>query len=150
MDRRTLAEPIAPTVDLADGGDWRTAGRDRAFGLYLLERTDDQTVADIPADRVYTGSLNNSGEALDLVDPSGNVIDTANSGGGPWPAGDASSRASMERHGALDLAGSWSTFPGIGGSGLDANGNAIPGTPRHPNAPMPTATTPASELTLRT
>jgi phosphatidylserine/phosphatidylglycerophosphate/cardiolipin synthase-like enzyme len=37
-----------------------------AHGFYLLERTDDSTVANIPADQIYTGALENTGETLYL------------------------------------------------------------------------------------
>ena len=37
-----------------------------ARGFYLLERTDDSAVANIPADQIYTGALENSGETLYL------------------------------------------------------------------------------------
>jgi len=114
------------------------------YGFFLLERTDDTTVADIAADQIYTGSLSNGGETLLLLDPVGNRIDSANPGGGGWPAGDSSSRASMERRGRDDRPGNWATFPGSDGNGHDAAGNPIPGTPRQPNAiwyPTPTPTT---------
>ena len=137
-----------------DGGDIREAlrGEIGPYGFYLLERTDDTTVSDIPADGDYTGSLNNNGETLELIDPSGTLIDTANASGGPWPAGNTSARASMERHGALDVPGSWSTFPGFGGNGLDAVGNPIGGTPRQANSPssatpLPTSTPPGTAAT---
>jgi hypothetical protein len=148
----TGPDPIA-MVDwtLTDGGDISVSltGEVAGFGFYLLERTDDQTVSDLAADCVYTGSLNNGGETLKLLDPSGVVIDTANASGGAWPAGDPFARASMERHGALDLPGTWTTFPGIGGNGLDADGLPIAGTPRQPNAPSipPASATPSATST---
>ena len=37
-----------------------------ANGFYLLERTDDTTVPDITADKIYTGALSDSGEKLIL------------------------------------------------------------------------------------
>ena len=37
-----------------------------ARGFYLLERTDDTSVANIPADQIYTGALENTGETLYL------------------------------------------------------------------------------------
>ncbi|MEW6715954.1 MAG: lamin tail domain-containing protein [Chloroflexota bacterium] len=115
-----------------------------AGSFYLLERTDDTTVSDIPADLIYTGSLSNSGEALHLLDPQGNVIDTANVTGGPWPAGNASNRATMERKGVQpDTASAWGTNTGFHTNGLDVAGNPIRGTPKQPNSvlfPTPTPT----------
>lgn len=120
-----------------------------ARGFFLLERTDDNTVSDIPADQIYTGALSNSGEALFLKDPLGNIIDTANGDGGPWPAGDDSARASMERLDvlALDSDANWTTNNGISRNGLDALGNSINGTPKAHKPPYvtiisPTATVP--------
>jgi hypothetical protein len=109
-------------------------------GFYLLERTDDSTIADILADCIYTGGLNNGGGSVHLLDPTGARIDSADFPGG-WPAGDAPSRASMQR----TEAGSWVTFAGPAGNGLDAAGNPIRGTPRRANrtsspAPSPTRT----------
>jgi hypothetical protein len=130
---------------LTDNGDIAVAlaGQIGPHDFYLLERTNDQTVSDIAADRIYTGSLNNAGETLELLDASGSLIDTANAAGGAWPAGNTSDRASMERHGLLDLTASWSTFPGVGGNGVDAAGHPIAGTPRSANAPS----SPAPSLT---
>lgn len=47
-----------------------------ANGYYLLERTDDSTVSNIPADQVYTGDLNNNGEVLILRNDVNVVVDT--------------------------------------------------------------------------
>jgi hypothetical protein len=113
------------------------------FSYYLLERTDDETVLNIVADKIYTGSLRNSGEVLMLYDPSGVVVDSANVDGGGWPGGDSGSRASMERRGGGDIPGNWATSMGLGGLGLDVAGNPILGTPRTLNSlhiPTPTAT----------
>lgn len=121
---------------LSDGGDIdiQLHGRIAPFSFFLLERTDDSTIANIAADQVYTGNLSNSGERLELRDPSGLLIDSANQNGGGWPAGEAGLRFSMERLGGDDRAGNWATFPGFGGNGVDADGNPIGGTPRQPNA----------------
>jgi hypothetical protein len=113
-----------------------------AYGLYLLERTDDTTVANIAADRIYAGSLNNAGESLWLLDPSGSVIDSANAGGGAWPAGGASARTSMERQASDDCAGCWGTYAGGAGSATDAAGNPIAGTPHEPNSGFTPTLTP--------
>jgi len=115
-----------------------------AYGLFLLERTDDTTVASITADLIYTGSLNNNGETLYLFDPNGNVVDSANQAGGGWPAGAATNRASMERRGGGDQPGNWATSPQWGGVGIDAGGHPIHGTPRSPNAILFPSPTPAS------
>jgi len=121
---------------LTDDGDLHVmlSGTLPPYGFYLLERTTDQTVADVAADQIYSGGLNNSGESLWLTDPGGGVIDSANADRGGWPAGDDVSRRSMERRGGDDRSGNWGTFPGFGGVGHDAAGNAIGGTPRQPNA----------------
>jgi hypothetical protein len=127
---------------LMDGGDIRVslAGIIAPHGYFLLERTDDSTIADLSAHQLYKGSLRNDGEALWLKDPSGKTIDSVNGGGGAWPAGNASTRASMERRTGL---GGWGTFTGVAPSGHDAAGNPIRGTPLKKNSvllPPPTAT----------
>jgi hypothetical protein len=117
-------------------------GQIAPYSFYLLERTDDTTIADIAADMLYTGSLHNSGEQLRLLDPAGGLVDSANLDGGSWPAGDSSSRASMERVGGEDRSGNWRTFTGYGGNGHDAAGGPIQGSPRQPNSIfLPTPTT---------
>ena len=135
-----LWNPGAAPVDLSgwvltDNGDIRISltGTIGAGAFHLLERTDDATVASIPADQIYTGALSNSGEALFLIAPAGNVIDSANGDGGPWPAGMAVAFGSMERTGAgLDSDSSWCSNDGIHRGGSDAGGNPINGTPRQP------------------
>jgi len=145
-----LHNPSADPIDLmgwrlSDGGDINVslAGSLPGYSYYLLERTDDTTILDLGADRIYTGSLRNTGEQLELLGPAGEIVDTANSGGGGWPAGESDSRASMERRGGTDLPGNWATFSGHFGNGLDADGNPIQGTPRQANSlffPTPTPT----------
>ncbi len=130
---------------LSDGGDISVSlgGAIGPYGYFLLERTNDETVSDIAADQIYTGSLRNSGERLELYGPAGELIDSANADGGGWPAGDAPSRYSMERRGGSDISGNWASFTGFGGNGVDADGHPIPGTPRHSNSlfiPTPTPT----------
>lgn len=123
----------------------RLSGEISGYGYYLLERTDESTIADLVADQIYVGSLHNNGEPLMLLDPSGALIDSANLQGGSWPGGEASTRRSMERRGGDDRPGNWSTFSGFNGIGRDAAGNPIQGTPRGLNSaflntPTPTAT----------
>lgn len=105
--------------------------------FYLLERTDDTTVSDVPADQVYTGNLNNGGETITLVDDGGAVVDTANASGGSWPGGAASpDYVSMERMSpeATDEAAGWQSNDQITINGVDAGGNPILGTPRAMNS----------------
>ncbi len=67
--------------------------------FYLLERTDDNTVPDIPADQIYTGALGNIGERLELYDGSGNLIDLVDCSSG-WFAGDNKTKQTMEKVGS--------------------------------------------------
>ncbi len=134
---------------LTDGGDIDVAlsGTLPPFRFYLLERTDDTTISDLPAHQIYAGGLSNSGEVLLLKDPAGGIIDTANRGGGAWPAGDAGSRASMERRGEEDRPANWGTFTGARGRGRDSAGNPIAGTPLGQNSffyRTPTPTLPST------
>jgi len=153
-----LHNPSPDPIDLAgwrlsDGGDINVSlsGSLPSYGYYLLERTDEATVSDLAADRIYTGSLRNTGEQLELLGPAGELVDTTNSGGGGWPAGQADSRASMERRGGTGLPGDWATFSGYFGNGLDAGGNPIQGTPRQANSlffATPTPTTIPSRIVI--
>lgn len=111
-------------------------------GFYLLERTDDETVSDIDADKIYTGSLNNNGDRLFLRDNSGQLIDSANGDGGGWPAGSASpGYYSMERTSgtATDVDANWQNNDGITRNGLDAGGHLITGTAKSENSGWNTA-----------
>lgn len=118
-----------------------------AGGYFLLERDDDSTVSDIPADQVYTGELSNSGEALTLYDSANKVIDTANGNGGSWPAGSTSTYGTMERKStSTDSDSNWSTNSGSTRNGKNANGGDIIGTPKSGNSPLPTPT-PTPEAT---
>lgn len=105
-------------------------------GYFLLERTSDQTVSDIPADKIYTGALEDNGEHLQLKDPTGQVIDEVDCSS-KWFAGSATTRATMERlhpllHGSH--ASSWGTNNGVTRNGLDAGSNPINGTPKSQNS----------------
>lgn len=132
---------------LDEGGDLHITlkGSIPAYGYYLLERTDDSTISDMPADQIYTGGLNNNGETLTLRDADANVMDTANGGGGAWAAGSSAPRCSMERRDATsaDTKQNWLTNHNLTRNGLDANGNPVCGSPKNENshlAPTPTPT----------
>jgi phosphatidylserine/phosphatidylglycerophosphate/cardiolipin synthase-like enzyme len=82
-----------------------------AYGYYLLERTDDNSVPGVTADKIYTGALGDGGELLELKDGSSNVIDTA-SQAGAWYAGTTTGRSSMSRadvNASGTTAGNWFT-----------------------------------------
>jgi len=158
-----LYNPGTKAVDLTD---WVLASSDGSPNItlsgtigageyFLLERgvdaTDDDTVADIPADLIYTsGTLSNSGEILRLYDPNGILVDSANSNGGSWPAGILSTYSSMERSFInTDSDYVWVTYDPAkdsvpeGSRATDVNGNVIKGTPRRANSQLliaPTAT----------
>ena len=87
----------------------------------LLERTDDTTFPGIPALVIFTGALSNEGENLELLN-SGNIVQSLDFSSG-WPAGDASSKDTMQWNGS-----SWVTAPESAGgpttySGEDGNNN---------------------------
>ena len=107
-----------------------------AHGYFLLERSDDSTVADIPADQIFSGSLGNSDDGLRLYDGDGRLIDSANGDGGDWPAGDNASKAAMERidPAGADEADNWATNDGVHRNGIDADGSPINGTPKARNS----------------
>lgn len=112
-----------------------------ARGYYLLERTDDTTVNNVEADLIYTGSLRNSGEKLELLDNRGVLIDTANSDAEDgWIAGNSANGnvpyASMERITArtADQINNWASNNGSERRGIDANGGSINGTPKFRNS----------------
>ncbi|MBL1172355.1 MAG: hypothetical protein D8M55_07925 [Chloroflexi bacterium] len=115
-----------------------------AGGYFLLERTDDDTVKGVDADMTYSGEMSNSGEALQLRDPAGNLVDTANGDGGMWPAGDSSTFGSMERRGknVSDSDSAWYTHPNgedprcghdANWNGINPNANLLNGTPKCDN-----------------
>jgi len=119
-------------------------GEIEPWGYFLLERTDDTTVANIPADHIYMGSLSNNGETLLLIAPSREVVDIASQSDGAWPAGDAKYRASMERRSTTTNGiSTWNTNNGYTTNGIDVDGYPINGTPKQRNSiefPTPTPT----------
>jgi hypothetical protein len=128
-----------------------------AHGYFLLERTDDNTVSDMPADQIYTGALGNTGESLTLRDESLNAIDTANADGGGWPDGTTGAGsppyASMERSDptAPDSDANWHANNGLTRNGLGADGKPINGTPKAANSvPAPTPTPTPSPISTPT
>ena len=79
--------------------------------FFLLERTDDTSVPQIKADKIYTGSLKNSNEAIYLFSKNCQLEDMVTAGS-QWPAGENSSKKTMERRKNL----SWQTSSNVGGT----------------------------------
>lgn len=107
-----------------------------AGGYFLLEKGDDQVISNIKADQVYISIvLNNSGESLRLIDPSGTIIDTANKSGTFWPAGSTITTCSMERSGStkIDAPGAWFTSAGGTYTAKGRDANLICGSPKAKN-----------------
>ena len=135
---------------IEDGLSIILSGQIEANSFFLLERTDDTTISNLAADQIYTGALTDGGETLILRDAGSSVIDTANGDGDVWPAGTLPpDRHSMERldPDVSDSDANWVSNDGITRNGLDANGNAINGTPRQPNSSW-SITPPAGEPDL--
>ncbi len=76
----------------------KLTGTSTAGGFFLLERTNDDSVAGVVADQIYTGALSNSGEDLTLKDALGVAVDIVKAAAG-WPAGDNDTKKTMQRSG---------------------------------------------------
>jgi len=104
------AEDDSPKIELS--------GKIGAHSYFLLERTDDTTVPEIPAHQIYKGGLNNEGEHLILLNSSGEIIDEADCVLG-WFSGNNETKKTMERINPL-LFGSdisnWQTSQKAGGT----------------------------------
>ncbi len=98
-----------------------------ANGFYLLERTDDTTVPNVPANQIYTGALGNAGETLELYDNFGNLIDGVDNSSG-WSAGDNKTKQTMERINPF-VSGSnssnWQTSENPGGTPKSQNSAGV-------------------------
>jgi len=79
--------------------------------IYLLERTSDDSVPNISADKIYTGILSNSNESLRLFNSSCQLIDEVLASSS-WPAGSSSERKTIERNSDL----TWHTSFNVNGS----------------------------------
>ena len=102
-----------------------------ADGYFLLERTDDSTVLNVAADRVYKGGLPNEGTALRLFNADCGLADEADASLG-WPAGDNGEKRTMERNSA-DLG--WHTS--AESHGTPGRANSEPSAALPPSAPTP-------------
>ena len=109
------------TLTAADGTpSIMLSGTIPAGGYFLLERTDDNTVPGIAADKIYTGALGNAGEILSLRDGTAGLQDFVNA----WYAGNATTRQTMQRVDptlAGDLASNWTNGP-VEGTPMNSGG----------------------------
>jgi len=92
------------------------SGEIPAGGYFLLERTDDDSVPDVPADQIYGGAMGDPGEDLVLRDGANSAIDRVNCSTG-WFAGHNKGRVPMTRldtsaDGSLDS--NWTYNPRCG------------------------------------
>ncbi len=123
----------------ADGLDIALNGTIPSNGFFLLERDNDNTIFDVPADQFFISPLNNAGTSLTLINSSLDTVDTANFDGGAWPAGSGDpDHLSMERASpnAPDDDSGWVNNSLIR-NGIDSEGNHIAGTPGQPNSTWP-------------
>jgi len=118
-----------------------------ANGFYLLERTNDDSVPNIPADEIYTGNLEDNNESLRLFDENCNLIDEVLADIGEnldWPAGNKEERRSMERN--QDL--SWHTYYGEGEDGIMGTPKAENSQPSEVGPPTPVPILGVSPISL--
>ena len=77
-----------------------------ANGFYLLERTDDVSVPNIPLDKKYSGALADTNESLRLFSANCELVDEVKAEEN-WPAGDGKEKKTMERNDDLN---GWHTY----------------------------------------
>jgi len=119
-----------------------------ASGLFLLERTDDNSVPNISADMIYRGNLLDANEGLRLLNSSCFIEDEVLAAS-DWPAGEASSRKTMER--MADLSG-WQTSVVVNGTPKQMNSmmRATETTTNNPTGNIQTAINFCSQTNLIT
>ncbi|MBI2640012.1 MAG: right-handed parallel beta-helix repeat-containing protein [Candidatus Sungbacteria bacterium] len=119
------------------------AGAIPAKGFYLIERTDDNVVADIAADIASSfgsSGLLNSGLIIKLQRGSAEVDRTPELCFNAWCAGSAITYSSMERIDPLaagDIQSNWGTHHDLGANikaGINVESAAINGTPKARNS----------------
>ncbi len=106
-----------------------------AHGYYLFERISDNTVKEIAADAIFSGSLNNSGEKIEIFRPDNEKSDEVDARAG-WFAGDSVKYRSMERVDAYGMgndSANWQNNQGFRESGRSFNGGPIYGSPKRAN-----------------
>lgn len=118
---------------------YQLSGTIPANGYFLIENSEDST--SVPADLILNLSLGNSGDSLILIDQNGQVIDSVNSSGGAWFAGNTSEYASMERidpNADGDDASNWADNT-AGNGAIGSQGSLLNSTPGSQNSVYSTA-----------
>jgi len=131
-----------------DGVAWivQSEIEDSPAGYYTLQRRRNSTVKDLPADLLYdtakslTLELSDQGEIIMLMNPEGEIVDTANAsfvGRDGWAGGNAATFATMERIDPLqpDAGDNWNTNMGVVSFGIDASNRLLTATPGGANSP---------------
>ncbi|MBM3206398.1 MAG: lamin tail domain-containing protein [Candidatus Staskawiczbacteria bacterium] len=96
-------------------------GKINSKSFYLLERTNDNSVKNIKADKIYSGSISNSGENFILYDNQLTIIDRASFSSG-WPFGSNTTKQTIERS---DF-NSWQTSSISNGTPKENNSLGLP------------------------
>jgi len=110
----------------------KLSGAISARNFYLMERTDDNSAANIAADFIYKGALGNSGENLKLYDNFGSLIDEVNCGSG-WLAGIGKPEyKTMEKNNT-----GWQTSENAGGTPKSQNSAGAIKIKENPNNQIP-------------
>ena len=162
--------PDAPPVDLSSGTGWQLRTKDGALiirlegvvapgSFYLIERGDGKSIKDLNNNTVIIPNLTYSGAQLSdiaaklqLVNSEGFEVDTANDYTDNlfiWPAGNATTRCTMERSrpDAPDGPAAWFTNNGSLVYYLSRDGSKICGSPGQPNWAYSVTPTPTRTLT---
>lgn len=141
----SLTDPVTVTgwyLQIPGKGNIPLSGTIGPGGYYLIERN--QTDTSVVGNLVYAFPfLDVTGDSLYLYSNTNNLVDSANSNGGPWPAGNRfASYQSMERHSnEPDTDAAWLTFAGTPLE-FDRLNNLINGSPGRANLPPGSTSTP--------
>ncbi|MCX6791275.1 MAG: lamin tail domain-containing protein, partial [Candidatus Gribaldobacteria bacterium] len=104
-------------------------------GFFLLEKSSDASVKDLPADLIYQGALKNTGEKIQLFNPQNELVDEIDNLAG-WVGGDNKTKQTLAR-----ANGQWCTSEAIGGTPKATNQCLI----KNPEPLLPASSTPATK-----
>ena len=112
-----------------------TSGKIAPHGYFLIEDKED-SVKNLTANAVIGLSLANAGDSLALKNAAGVTVDTVNSSGGAWYAGNATDKSTMERIDPLVKIDSGINFGTavLSNGAIGINGGSVLGTPAGANS----------------